>query len=221
LQRGHLTNERGKLAQVLVLAEDQRYVNLALVGCIKGIEREPHVDPLLFSVPERVWAEARNLHGLVAVDERAAVDGDATAAHDGELVRPEAVPKSVFRWRRDARVELHPVEPPCARRADSGCELLHVVVRKGIAESVADVMEKVLAVDECDGAFNGRFGRHEESQKNNPTEALGRVSRVGSNTIIGRFYGEINGESPPLRGRSLHNPCKTADSLPYSPRFKC
>jgi hypothetical protein len=53
-------------------------------------------------------------------------------------------------------------------------------------------MEKVLAVNEGDGAFDGRFGGHAGFPKrNNPTEALRRVSRVRSILIIGRFCPEI------------------------------
>ena len=58
---------------------------------VKRIEREPHVYPLLFSVPEPVRAEARNLNRLVAVDERAAVDGNAATARKALLPASEAV----------------------------------------------------------------------------------------------------------------------------------
>ena len=67
------------------------------MGCIQGVECEPHVDSLLLTGEKGVGTEARNVQRLIPIDQRAAEHHDATAAHDGQLVRPEAVPEGVIR----------------------------------------------------------------------------------------------------------------------------
>jgi hypothetical protein len=76
--------------------------------------------------------------------------------------------------------------------AETACRHIFACATGGLTESVSSVVEEVLPVNEGDGAFDGRFGGHERSQKrNNPTEALRRVSRVRSSTIVGSFRWEI------------------------------
>ena len=200
LKTGDQPDERCEFAEVLVLAENQYDVELIPMGSIERVERQPDVDAFLLAAEKRVSSKARNVDGFVTINQRPAVDYDAATSHHGELVRPEPMPKSVVRRRRDARIELHAIKRPSVPGANGSGQFLHVVVWIRVAEGVTRVMEKVLAVNEGNGAFDGRFCRHGRSQKNNPTEAFRRVSRARSTSSIICLTSEIKARGLAARG---------------------
>lgn len=91
--------------EVLVLAEDDRYVVLFSVRHADHVEGQPDVDPLLFARQKRMGGAIRQPDGLVAVPERSAEDVDALPAYGSELGLPETVPEGVVGKVRDTRVE--------------------------------------------------------------------------------------------------------------------
>jgi hypothetical protein len=111
------------------------------------------------------------------------------------------MPEGVIRDGGNAGVKLHALQRLSVYGADGLGELLDVVIRVRVAESVAGVVEEILSVDEGDRAFDGGLGWHHAPQKNNPTEALRRVSRVRSDLSIGQLRLEIKQNS--LRPVSL------------------
>ncbi len=54
---------------------------------------------------------------------------------------------------------------PSTSNADGLGQLLHLVIRIGVPENAADIMEEILAIDKDDGTLDSRFGGHGESKK--------------------------------------------------------
>ena len=99
--------------------------------------------------------------------------------------------------------------------ADCLGQFLDVVVGVSVSESETGCVKEIVPIDKGDGAFDGgSVGM--VVQKNNPTEALRRVSRVRSINNIG--HGDAKGKRNPAvlnhkRGRS---PVFILDSVPVS-----
>lgn len=81
LKAGHQADERNEFTRVLILAKDDRHIELSVVRRIQRIERQSNIDPFLFSAQERVVVEPGNVDCLFPVHEWTAVNPDATTAH--------------------------------------------------------------------------------------------------------------------------------------------
>ena len=95
----------GGLREILILAEDQRHFVFAAVGERDHIERDSHVDPLLFAGQKGVLRAFGQIHPAGTVSERPAVNDDAPLPHGCELVGPEGVPLGVVADIGDSGVE--------------------------------------------------------------------------------------------------------------------
>ena len=150
----------GDLRKILVLAEDEGHIAFAPVGECDHIERDPHVDPLLFAGQKGVLRAIGQIHAAVSVSKRPAVHDHATPPHGRELVGPEGVPPGVVADIGDSGVEADLRQFPSLPRANLIAERGNVIVGVGVAERLADGMEQVLAVHEGDRTLDGRLAVH-------------------------------------------------------------
>lgn len=111
-------NLLGDLRKILILAEDECHVVFAPVGERDHIERDPHIDPLLFAGQKGVLRAVGQIHPAVALSEWPAVHDHAPPPHRGELVGPEGVPPGVVADIEDSGVEADLRQFPSLPRAN-------------------------------------------------------------------------------------------------------
>jgi len=146
--------------QVLVLAEHEGHVIGLLVGKADDINGQAHVHSLFLSDYCRVSCSVGEMDGLEPVSERAGESVNALASELKEFRLPEMIPERVVIGGREAGVKANLDELPTLNLAELRRQRLRVVIGVCVAKSGLGRVEQVLAVNEGDHAFDGRFSRH-------------------------------------------------------------
>jgi hypothetical protein len=160
LLHGNGLHLSGRLRQVLVLAEDERHIVAVLSRHSHHVEGQTHINTLFFANENRRGAATGKTHGLVAISERAGESSDAPRSHNGQLGRPEMIPKRVVGWVGDPRIKESLCKDPAPASSDALGKGLRIVIWEAITEGFLSSVKEILAVYEGNGAFRGRFRRH-------------------------------------------------------------
>lgn len=94
-------------------------------------------------------------------------------AHLRELCRPKMIPERVIRRVRNAGIKANLPQLPILLLTQCSRQRGDIVIWERVSKSISCRVKEILAVNECNGAFDCRFSGH---IKNNP--ARGRYRRV-------------------------------------------
>jgi hypothetical protein len=156
----------GDLGEILVLAENHGDIEGATVDEADNVNGDANINPLLLADAERLLLAVGEQHSLGTVTEWPLKNVNVATPHHGELVEPEAIPKSIVCGVRNAGVEAYLRKCPAVLPAQRIGEFQDIEVGVGVAESPLRSMEEILAVNEgdCPSGWSGCSQRRREKK---------------------------------------------------------